>query len=184
MTINCAAYTRFRGTTRRPPCGGFSLLETVLVVVAVAILAGLAVPSLNATLQIRRLSAATRKVIGDLRSIQTAAVARGGLYRLHSGTDPAVSQPGQYRLEQSLDGGTTWSGITAWTDLSAEFQGVSFSGIRDSAGTPATLYEVRFNSRGATANAGSPSYPLNVEISGLAGSQTIQVRWVGSVKVP
>jgi Tfp pilus assembly protein FimT len=169
---------------RQLPCRGFSLIETVVLVAAVAVLVGVALPSFTGALQTRRMSAATRKLAGDLRSIQSTAVARGGLYRLHSGADPAVNQPGQYRLEQSSDGGTTWTGITLWTNVSTEFPGVSLTSIRDSAGAPVTLYEVRFNSRGATANPGGPSYPLNIVISGLAGSQTIQVRWTGSVRVP
>lgn len=162
---------------------GFTAVELLVAIASIAILAAVSMPAFTTTIQNRRLDGATRKIIADLRYAQSMAVARGGLYRLYSGDDPQAGQPGRYRLEQSIDGGTTWSEFTPWYALSSEFPGAGIVGIKDSAGTPLTVYEVRFTSRGSCENPSALTYPINVIVSGEAGMRTTQIRRTGSVRV-
>ena len=162
---------------------GYTVVELLVAIVLVVILAGVSIPVFTAALQNRRLDGAVRKIVGDLRYAQSLAVAQGGLYRLHSGDEPGVNQPGRYRLERSTDGGSNWGGVTSWYDLSSEFQGAGISSIQDSAGSPLTIYEVRFNSRGACANCSTLTPPIVITVSGASGTRTIQVRSTGSVRI-
>lgn len=163
---------------------GFTAVELLVAIAVTALLAAVSMPVFTAALEHRRLEGAVRKVLGDLRYTQSLAVAQGGLYRLHSGDDPLANKPGKYRIERSTDGGITWSEVTPWYPLSSEFQGASLSSIRDSAGTPLTLYEVRFNSRGACANCATLTPPIVITVAGTSGTRTIQVRSTGSVRIP
>ena len=137
----------------------------------------------TATLQSNRLDGAARKIVQDSRYAESLAVAQGGLLRFHSGDDIAAGQPGHYRLEQSTNGGTTWSVVSPWYSLPADFQGAGIASIKDSSGGPATVYEVRFNSRGACANYPGLTTPIVITASSSARRRTIQVRSSGSVKV-
>jgi len=157
--------------------------EMVVAVAVTGILAGASVPAFLGLIQSSRLDGAARQLVSDLRAAQSQAVALDELYRLHSGDDPLVNQPGQYRLELSADGGATWTGVTPWSALADAFPGARLTGITDSAGSPATVYEVRFTARGACANPGPVVYPLQIAVSGPTGSRTIQVRQLGGVKV-
>lgn len=167
----------------RPRGEGFSLPEVIVAVAVAGILAGASVPAFQGLIQRSRLDGAVRQVVSDLRVAQSQAVGREDLYRLHSGDDPLVSQPSQYRLERSADGGATWTGVTPWAALAEAFPGARIVDITDSAASPAPVYEVRFTARGNIANPGPVTYPIKVVISGPAGSRTIQVRQIGSVKV-
>lgn len=163
---------------------GFTIVELLVALAMVAILAGVSLPVFTAALQNRRLDGAVRKIVGDLRYAQSLAVAQGGLYRFHSGDDPLANQPGRYRLERSTDGGNNWSEVTPWYTLSSEFQGAGISNIKDSSGIPLTIYEVRFNSRGACANCLTPrTPPIVITVSSASGTRTIQVRSTGSVRI-
>lgn len=162
---------------------GFSILELLLASVVAAILLGAALPSFLTTLLNSRLDGAVRQVVGDIRTAQSYAGARGDLYRLHSGDDPLAGQPGRYRLEQSPDGGTTWNGVTAWYLLASDFPGVGIANMLDSGGPPTRVYELRFSPRGLVANPGTLAYPLNIMVAGQAGTRTVQIRQTGNVRV-
>ena len=161
-----------------------TLVELVVLVLVTGLLAMVALPQFTATLQSLRLNGAARKIVGDLRQAQSLAVAHGGLSRFHSGNDPGAGHPEQYRLEQSSDGGTTWSGVTPWYTLAADFQGVSVFSVQDSAGSPVPVYEVRFNSRGTCANCPGLTTPIVIAVASPAGTRAIQVRSAGSVSTP
>ncbi|MCI0372590.1 MAG: GspH/FimT family pseudopilin [candidate division NC10 bacterium] len=162
---------------------GFTLGELLAVIAVVAILGGLAIPLFLRTVQTYRLEGAAQKIAGDLRYAQSLAIAQGVLYRLHSGDDPPGTEPGRYRLEQSTNGGTSWNAVTVWYALSSEFQGAGIASIRDSAGIPVTVYEVRFNSRGVCVNPGAVTYPINIVTSAEAGTRTIQVTRTGNLRI-
>jgi Tfp pilus assembly protein FimT len=171
-----------RSGSRQVGCKGLTFIELLTTLILLLILTIVGVPFFNNTLQIRRLSGATQKLVSELRYLQSVAVTQDGLFRFHSGTDPGVNRVGQYRLEQSTDGGTFWNGISAWTELSREFPGSTFS-IQDTSAAP--VHEIRFNSKGAIANPAGLTYPLRIQVSGtpLAGNKTIEVRLIGSVRI-
>ncbi len=157
------------------------MVEVVILFLLIGIVALVATPQFTPALRIFRLNGAARKIVADLRQAQSLAVAQGDLHRFHSGNDPAAAQPGRYRLERSTDGGATWTGITPWYTLASDFQSVSVSSVQDSAGSPVTVYEVRFNSRGACANCSGLTVPIVIAVSSPSGTRTIQVRSAGSV---
>ncbi len=163
---------------------GFTAVEFLVGLIVTGLFTIVSIPLFTTTLQSLRLNGAARKIAGDLRYAQSLAVAKGGLYRFHSGYDPAAGSPGQYRLEQSTDGGTTWSGVTSWYTLSSDFQGVSFSSAKDSSASPVTVYEVRFNSLGSCANCPGLTAPIVIAASSSSGTRTVQVRSAGSVNTP
>jgi len=160
---------------------GFTLIGLLVLVLLTGIFATLAMPQFTVSL---RLNGAARKVVADLRQAQSLAVARGGLYRFHSGDDPGAGHPEQYRLEQSTNGGTTWSGVTPWYTLASDFHEVSLSSVQDSAGSPVPVYEVQFNSRGACANCPGFTTPIVIALASPSGTRSIEVRSAGSVRIP
>jgi Tfp pilus assembly major pilin PilA len=164
-----------------PP--GLTLLELAVVSAFIIIIAAIAIPSFQAFMRNARLTAAAGKIAGDIRYVQALAVNRGGLYRFHSGADPAASQPGRYRLEQSNDGGTTWSSLGPWYLLASDFSGTGMSSMTD-AGSPAVpVYEVRYNSRGGCVNPGAPTYPISIVVTGQSGQLTVRVIRTGTVSL-
>jgi Tfp pilus assembly protein FimT len=166
------------------PPRGVTLVELLSLVLVTGILGMVAIPQFSASLQSFRLNGAARKIVADLRLAQSHAVAQGGLYRFHSGNEPGVGHPEQYRLEQSTNGGSTWSGVTAWYRLASDFQGIRVLSVQDSAGSPVPVYEVQFNSQGACANCPGLTTPIVIAVSGPAGTRAIQVRSAGSVSTP
>lgn len=162
---------------------GITLIELAVVAMVAIVLVGIGLPSFNTFLRNARLNGAARKIIGDIRYVQSLAVNKGGLYRFYSGADPLINQPGRYRIEQSNDGGATWIQVDPWYALSDEYTGVSLTSVRG-AGSPGPLvYEVRYNSRGGGANPGA-DYPITITVTGQTEVRTIQIVRTGSVSLP
>jgi len=190
--------SRMSGVARQFQRGkpGFTLIEVTMVAVLVAILTVIGVAQYRKTIVQRRLLGAVSQILGDLRQMQSSAIAQGRMYRFLDGSagtnvTPAISplKPNQYCIQSSTDQGATWTPANpntgcAWVNLAALFPnpGMGFS-IKDSAGTPLTLYEIRFNARGLASNPNGPAFPITLTILTTGEtSRQIQVLSTGSTK--
>ncbi len=161
---------------------GFNVVELVIVIAVFVVMVAASIPVFTAFKSNRILEGAESQVGNDLRNAQSMAVTRGGLVRLHWGSDPAVNLVGQYRLEQSTNGGTTWSALGQWVVLSNAYSGSSITNLKSN--TSITAYEVRFNDQGALANPGNVNYPLNLTVATSTGSKVISIYLNGYIKLP
>ena len=164
---------------RRKP--GFTLIELVITVAILVMMLVVAMPLFFQIIAQRRLTAAVERVAGDLRYVQSQAVTRGGLFRLHEGGD--AGEAGKYRLEQSTNGGATWTQVTDWYHLSTDYQGSSVQGIKDNAGAGTTRYSIPFNSQGVVAST-TWVYPLELTVVTPTGAtKAIRVLRNGSIRI-
>ena len=169
-------------TTQRKP--GFTLIELIIVVAILVMMLVVAMPLFFQIIAQRRLTAAVERVATDLRYVQSLAVTRGTVHRLHSGADGAVGRPGQYRLERD-NGAGGWVELAAWYDPSANYDGSGLQSIKDNTGTSIATFDVCFNSQGTVANAGIGSYPIVLTVVARNGTtRTVQVLRTGAVRVP
>ena len=160
------------------------MVQLVTTMAIFAVVAAVSTPLYDSFLSSRRIDEAVRRLVDDLRFAQSSAIAKGGLFRFRSGSDPTVNMPGNYRIERSTDGGANWTAVTPWDSIASEFQGVSFTTVRDSSASPQTLYEARFDSRGACVNCTGPNTPpIVITISRGSTVRTARVRITGSIYV-
>jgi prepilin-type N-terminal cleavage/methylation domain-containing protein len=171
---------------------GFSLIELVIVAVIVAILTLIAVPFFRGTIVQRRMSGAASQILGDIRQMQSSAIAQGRMYRLVTGTHTGVNpiKSNQYCIQWSADQGNTWTpsdlnaGCT-WVNLPVLYPntGMGFS-IKDNP-EAATLTEVRFNSRGLASHPTNTSFPFKIDITTTGENpKRIQIFRTGGTKAP
>jgi len=165
---------------RRKP--GFTLIELVITVAILVMMLVVAMPLFFQIIAQRRLTAAVERVVGDLRYVQSQAVTRGGLFRLHEGGD--AGEAGKYRLEQSTDSGATWTQVTGWYYLSTDYQGSSVQGLKDNAGAGATRYWVGFDSQGVTVGPVGVVFPIHLTVVAPTGAtKTIRVLRTGTIRI-
>jgi type IV fimbrial biogenesis protein FimT len=177
--LGARGYTEMMATRRKP---GFTLIELVITVAILVMILAVAMPLFFQTLALRRLTAAVERMAGDLRYAQSQAVTQGGQFRLHEGGD--VGQAGKYRLEQSTDGGATWTQVTAWYNLSTDYQGSSVQGIKDNAGAGVTRYWVGFNSQGAAVIPMGAVYPIDLTVVTPTGTtKKVRVLRTGTIRI-
>ena len=102
----------------RSPAGAFTLLELILVMAIIAVIVGLAVPSLNGFSKGRRTTACADQIVSLTRYAHTQAITRATVYRLNlkpgSGFQPAV-----YWLSVQADDGTF---VPTGDSMGLEFQ--------------------------------------------------------------
>lgn len=168
-------------TTRRR--SGFTLIELVIVVAILFMMLAVAMPLFFQIIAQRRLTGAVERVVTDLRYVQSQAVTRGLVHRLHSGTDGAIGRPGEYRLERD-NGAGGWDALAEWYKPWMDYDGSSLQSIKDNGGTTLATHDVRFNAQGAVANTGVGSYPIVLTVVGKGGAtRTVQVLRSGVVRV-
>lgn len=171
---------------------GFSLIELVMVAVIVAVLTLIAVPFFRGTIVQRRMSGAASQILGDIRQMQSSAIAQGRTYRLITGSFTGVNptRPGQYCIQWSTDLGNTWTPSDpnagcAWVNIPVLFPnaGMGFS-IKDNPLTT-TLNEVRFSSRGIASHPSNTNYPFKIRITTQGRDDLeIQIQRTGGTKAP
>lgn len=183
--LSCqAAVPARRGPGRR----GFTTLEIILVVVALAIIVAAGVPGLLGAIQRYRVRGGADQVMGELRRIQSLAMTSGTRHRLRlRDCDPPPCK--EYRIEKI---GTAWPALgdgtgtnanvlTEWIDLQRNYGGVRITSLTDNSG--ASVDDIIFDSRGA-ATSSTGTYPVTISVANAAGVQrTVQVRTAGGVKM-
>jgi len=145
---------------------GFTLLELMIVIAIMAILAGIAIPSMQPYMAQRRLSGAVRQVHTDLMSMRMQAASENRWIALN------VDNSQRYTIfrDNAKTGIKTATGneILLVRDLQSTYRDVSFSSAAD---TIVTFYP---NGTSATVTLGFAS---------PAGTKTITVSSAGRAKI-
>ena len=171
--------SRVREWTRQVGRKGFTVIELLVALVMVVLLAGVSLPFFLTIVQNYRFDGAVQQVLVDLRYAQSVAVSRGGQASLHWGNDLLPAEPNTYRIERSTDGGTTWTSVTPWVNISADFQGITIQSIKDSANV--TLARVSFDARGASV--ATLNHPIRITLVNAAGTpRTVEILATGTVR--
>ena len=156
-------------THRLRPSGGYTLIETLVVVGLIAAILAVAIPALYRTYQANRVQAAARTMASNLRFARMAAVKRKVTFQVTVLDETDVSNPNTYSVQFDP---TRSESFQNYNKLETNIpQGV----IIDSS----SLNSVQFNSRGGALPSGSilligrDATKYNIRIS-PAGSVTIE----------
>ncbi len=180
---------------------GYTMMELLIAIVIAVILTGAAMPSFLSLIQTSRLNAATRQVVSEIRTAQSLAVTRDGVYSFHWGGDPLVGMATSvYRFERDPSGAcelppaglpaptdtsaTNQNVIRDWRDLSIEYPGITITAVQDNGGNP--IGGLMFNAEGESVNTCfvGVSFPVTVTVGdGSGATRTIQVRSAGSARI-
>jgi len=179
-----------RAWNRQIGTKGFSLVELFVAIIIAGILIALGLPSFLGLLQRSSINAGARQVLYEIRSAQSLAVTRGGVFGFHWGGDPFVLfPPSQYRIIRDTTGACGFPAAAApqdgtdvvrtWFDLAGEYPGVTIQSVRDNAGT--VVGGVMFNSRGASVNTcAAVTFPVWVCVLDNTGTnRVIQIQRAG-----
>lgn len=176
---------------------GFSAVELILAVAIAALLIGAAMPSFLSMIQTSRIDGATRQLLYEIRSAQSLAISRGGVFGFQWGGDPGPPPAGQlpstYRVVRDTTGACGFPPVGApvdgtnvvrgWFNLAGDYPGVSIQSVQDANGT--LIGGVMFNSRGASVNTCTAvAFPLAITLADNSGAQrTVQVQRAGRVSI-
>ncbi len=167
-----------------------------MAIAIAAILAGVAMPSFLSMIQRSRIDGGARQVMYEIRSAQSYAISRGGVFGFHWGGDPDPTGRlnSEYRIVRDTTGacgfpavGDPQDGtdvIRGWWDLAGDYQGVTIQSLQDA--NNITIGGVMFNSRGASVNTcpGVVAFPLTITIADTSGAlRTLQVQRAGRVVI-
>ncbi len=181
---------------------GLSGIELLLALIIAAILIGAAMPSFLNMIASSRIDGGARQVLYEIRSTQSLAISRGGVFGFHWGGDPGPPPAGQlnstYRIVRDIPPGPcnfppvgapvdNTDVIRGWWDLAGDYRGVTIQSVQDA--NNIIFGGVMFNSRGASVNTCSPplpapAFPMTVIIADNSGTQRcIDVQRTGRVSV-
>lgn len=182
--------TRF---LRQSGNAGFSALELLVAVVIAAILAGAAIPSFLNLVRNSRIDGATRHVLYEIRSAQSLAISRGGVFGFQWGGD-AEQLDSMYRVVRDETGNCGFPEVDApvdgtnvmrgWYNLAGEYPGVIIASVQDA--NNAVIGGVMFNSRGASVNTciTPVAFPVTIVVVDSSGTQRcVDVQRAGKVSV-
>ncbi len=187
-----------RGFTRHIGNAGFSLIELLTAIAIAVILIGVAMPSFLSMIQRSRIDGGARQVLYEIRSAQSYAISRGGVFGFHWGGDPIPTGRlnSEYRIVRDRNPplppcsfplvGDPQDGtdvIRTWWDLARDYPGVTIQSVQDA--NNITIGGVMFNSRGASVNTCDPvAFPLTINIADTSGAlRTLQVQRAGRVVI-
>jgi type II secretory pathway pseudopilin PulG len=161
------------------------------------LLIGAAMPAFLSMVQRARVDGGSRQVLYEIRSAQSLAISRGGVFGFHWGGDPAIGGPpplaSQYRIELDTTGACGFPAVGApvdgtnvirgWFDLAGDYPGVTIQSIQDANTT--VIGGVMFNSRGASVNTcAAVAFPITITIVDNSGGQRcVDVQRAGRVSI-
>ncbi len=179
---------------------GFSAIELLIAMIIAALLIGTAMPAFMSMVQRSRIDGGARQILYGIRSTQSLAISRGGIFGFHWGGDPGPPAAGrlnsEYRIETDPTNACNWplpthttatnpNVVRDWFDLAGEYPGVTVTSVKDNGGT--VLGGVIFNSRGGWPNnplCPSPNFPVWVCVSDGSGTlRAIQIQRVGKATI-
>ncbi|MFQ5988327.1 MAG: Tfp pilus assembly protein FimT/FimU [Candidatus Methylomirabilales bacterium] len=176
---------------------GLSAIELLLALLIAAILIGAAMPSFMNMIASSRIDGGARQVLYEIRSTQSLAINRGGVFGFHWGGDPGPPPAGQlnstYRIVRDTTGACGFPAVGApvdntnvirgWWDLAGDYRGVTIQTVQDANNT--TIGGVMFNSRGASVNTcAAVAFPVTIIIADNSGAQRcVDVQRAGRVSV-
>jgi prepilin-type N-terminal cleavage/methylation domain-containing protein len=179
---------------------GFSAIELLLAMIIAGLLIGAAMPAFMSMVQRSRIDGGSRQVLYEIRSTQSLAISRGGVFGFQWGGDPTPPPPGQlnsmYRIVRDTGtpgacvipaGGAPVDGtfvIRGWFNLAGDYQGVTIQSLQDANNT--IVGKVMFNSRGGSVNNCTPgvTFPVTVIIADNSGVQRcVDVQRAGRVSI-
>ncbi len=144
--------------TRLGNTRGFSLTESLIVMALMAILTGIAAPSIAYWMTMRSLDAATRELATDLQLARHQAIRENGSYRLVLPDNPGNS----YRIEKLATGQVSKS-----RDLAADYPGVALA---------SSASAVTFHSQGTAVGA-------TITVQNSHGKKRVRIASTGRVKI-
>jgi type II secretory pathway pseudopilin PulG len=176
---------------------GFSAIELLLAMIIAGLLIGAAMPAFLSMVQRARVDGGARQVLYEIRSAQSLAISRGGVFGFHWGGDPAIGGPpplaSQYRIELDTTGACGFPAVGApvdgtnvirgWFDLAGDYPGVTIQSVQDANTT--VIGGVMFNSRGASVNTcAAVAFPITITIVDTSGGQRcVDVQRAGRVSI-
>ena len=142
---------------------GFTLIEMMVVVIVLAIMAAIAIPSFMSLLPGMRLNGAARQVMGDLMGARMKAV------KLNQRTKVFFDNSYQYRVCDDADNNDTVAdgeGDVETRNIQTEYDDVTLSSTAD------PVFQARGTATGTT-----------VTVTNSSGSKAVKVAITGRVKI-
>ena len=179
---------------------GFSAIELLLAMIIAGLLIGAAMPAFMGMVQRSRIDGGSRQVLYEIRSAQSLAISRGGVFGFQWGGDPGPAPPplpGQlnstYRIVLDTNGACNFPAVGApvdgtnvirgWFNLAGDYQGLTIQSVQDANAT--IIGGVMFNSRGASVNTCGPVvFPITITIVDNSGAvRCVDVMRAGRVSI-
>ncbi len=180
---------------------GFSAVELLIAMVIAGLLIGAAMPAFLSMVERSRIDGGSRQVLYEIRSTQSFAISRGGVFGFQWGGDPGIGGPpplaSQYRIVRDTTGVCTFPAVGAlvdgtnvirgWWDLAGDYQGVTIQSVQDA--NNIIFGGVMFNSRGASVNTcapplPAPTFPVTIIVADNSGAvRCVDVQRVGRVNI-
>ncbi|MCP3982308.1 MAG: hypothetical protein GY716_23645 [bacterium] len=159
-----------------------------MTIAIAALVALIVIPNFSGVVQRNRHSSALRRIVSDVREARSNAVSTGWEYRVIGyDTNDSGSRSNQYRMLGRRSTSVAWPAeevapfsdavrvAGAWVDIASEYHGVGLD-------TGANRFEVTFDPRGASPDAGTSFNPLKV--TGYDGMQTkVSVSASGGIRI-
>ena len=169
---------------------GFTLVETLIVTVMLAIMAAVAIPNFLVYKQRSQVDAATRQMVEAVREARSKAILRGWEYRIYGfNSGSSSTYKNKYRLMGRSSNAVAWAADSSgsfenatamaseWINIGTVYPGVTFN---PTDGTD--HFWVVFNNQGVAYDIDDSFNPLRVTHT-TGGTKSVYITSAGSVKI-